>query len=301
MPERLSTLLIVPLMVFTKVMTPFIMLLNGMANASLRLFGVQPVSELKEVHSTEELRLVVLQSRAHGALGESDSRMLAGVLDFHDKKAHDVMRPRTEVVAISADATEEQVREIVQRERYSRYPVHEGTLDDVTGVFLAKDFWLHDGGRPFSVREATRPVIFVPASRPAQRVLDDFRKKRAHMAVVLDEYGGMAGMVTLEDLVEEVMGDIADEYDQVARDSVEVNGVLELAGGMSLVDVRSDHHLDIPEGMWTTLGGYVFGKLGRLPEVGNRVRFPGGELEVVAVDGKRIAAVRVHRASRRPT
>jgi putative hemolysin len=115
------------------------------------------------------------------------------------------------------------------------------------------------------------------------------------MAVVLDEYGGMAGIVTLEDLVEEVIGDIADEYDPLERDAVETDGVLELAGSMSLVDARSNHHLAIPVGMWTTLGGYVFGQLGRLPEIGNRVRFPGGELEVVAIEGKRVAAVRVSR------
>jgi CBS domain containing-hemolysin-like protein len=300
MPERLSGLLILPLMVFTKLMTPFIAALNGMANASLRLFGVQPVSELKEIHTTEELRLVVRQSRAHGMLGESNSRMLAGVLDFHDKKAHDVMRPRTEVVAIATNCTEDQVRETIRRERYSRYPIYEKSLDEVTGVLLAKDFLLRDESLPFAVGEAVRPVLFVPATRSAERVLDDFRKQRAHMAVVLDEYGGMAGIVTLEDLIEEVVGDIADEYDPLERDAVEVNGVLELSGSMSLVDVRSNHHLPIPEGMWTTLGGYVFGQLGRLPEVGNRVRFPGGELEVVAIDGKRVAAVRVLRAKGPP-
>jgi CBS domain containing-hemolysin-like protein len=298
MPERLSSLLILPLIVFTRMMTPFIALLNGVANASLRLVGVQPVSELKEVHSIDELRLVVLQSRAHGALGESDSRMLAGVLDFHDKKIQDVMRPRTEVVAIRVDADEDEVRDIVRRERYSRYPVYQTSLDDVIGVLVAKDVLLPDETKPFAVRDAVRDVLFVPATRSAARVLDDFRKKRPHLAVVLDEYGGMAGIVTLEDLVEEVIGDIADEYDQPHRESVEVDGVLELAGNMSLIDVRSDYHVEIPAGMWSTLGGYVFSTLGHLPKVGDRVRFPGGELEVIAVDGKRVAAVRVLRSKR---
>jgi putative hemolysin len=113
------------------------------------------------------------------------------------------------------------------------------------------------------------------------------------MAVVLDEYGGTAGIITMEDLVEEVIGDIADEYDAMSRTSLEMNGVLELAGTLSLIDVRSDHRLAIPEGEWTTLGGYVFAKLGRLPKIGDRVSFPGGELEVVAMDGRRVAALRV--------
>jgi CBS domain containing-hemolysin-like protein len=299
MPERLSSWVILPLMLFTKVMTPFIALLNGAANASLRLFGIQPVSELKEVHSTEELRMLVLQSRAHGALGESDSRMLAGVLDFHEKRVQDVMRPRTEVSAIPVDATEEEVRELLRQERYSRYPVYENSLDEVIGVLLGKDIWLHDGQEPFELRGALREPLYVPASRSAERVLADFRKTRAHMAIVLDEFGGTAGIVTLEDLVEEVIGDIADEYDQVDREAVETDGILELAGNLSLVDVRSDHRLAIPEGSWHTLGGFVFAQLGRLPRVGDQVRFPGGELEVIAVEGRRVAAVRVSRATAR--
>jgi putative hemolysin len=120
------------------------------------------------------------------------------------------------------------------------------------------------------------------------------------MAIVLDEYGGTAGLVTMEDLVEQVIGDIADEYDPATRTSLESDGVLELAGALSVIDVRSDHELAIPEGDWTTLGGYAFAKLGRAPRIGDRVGFPGGELEVIAIDGRRVAALRVHRARSRP-
>jgi CBS domain containing-hemolysin-like protein len=296
MPERMTGWLAIPLILFARLMTPFIALLNGTANASLRLFGVKPMSEAQHVHSPDELRMLVMQARAHGTLDESDSAMLAGVFDFHEKKVHDVMRPRTEVVAIPVDATEAQVREVVGRERYSRYPVFLDTLDDVVGVFLAKDLWTSQGTTTFSLKELMRDPLYVPATRPAVRVLDDLRKTRAHMAVVLDEYGGTAGIVTMEDLIEEVIGDIADEYDMVARESVLVDGVLELAGNLSLIDVRSDHKVHIPEGDWTTLGGYVFARLGRIPRVGDRVTFPGGELEVIAMDGRRVAGVRVNRA-----
>ena len=295
MPERLSGWVALPLMAFAKVMTPFIAVLNGTANASLRLFGVKPMSESRHVHSPEELRMLVMQARAHGTLDESDSAMLAGVFDFHEKKVQDVMRPRTEVVALSIDASEDEVRVTLERERYSRYPVYQESLDDVVGVFLAKDYWLHNRKSRFNLRELVRDPLYVPATRPAVRVLDDLRKTRAHMAVVLDEYGGTAGIVTMEDLIEEVIGDIADEYDMVARESVEVNGVLELAGNLSLIDVRSDHRVNIPEGDWATLGGYVFARLGRIPRVGDRVVFPGGDLEVIAMDGRRVAGVRVNR------
>jgi CBS domain containing-hemolysin-like protein len=295
-PEAVSRALAAPLMVFARVMAPAITLLNGTANWMMRKAGIAPASEAQHVHSPEELRLLVMQARAHGTLDETDSAMLAGVFDFHEKKAYDVMRPRTEVAALDVEATEDEVWEALRRERYSRYPVYRDTLDDVVGVFLAKDLWLHDGTEPFSLEKAVRPALYVPSSRPAERVLDDLRKTRAQMAVVLDEYGGTAGIVTMEDLVEEVVGDIADEYDLASRTAVVTDGVLELAGSLSLVDVRSDYGLRIPEGDWSTLGGYVFGTLGKLPRIGDRVTFPGGELEVVAMDSRRVAAVRVHRS-----
>jgi CBS domain containing-hemolysin-like protein len=295
MPERVSGVIALPLMLFSRVMSPFIAVLNGTANWLLRLFGMQPMSESHQVHSPEELRLLVMQSRAHGALDESDSAMLAGVFDFTEKRVRDVMRPRTEVVALEVDASEQEVRELLRRERYSRYPVYRESLDDVVGVFVAKDLWLHDGKAEFRLENFVREALYVPSTRAATRVLDDLRKTRAHLAVVLDEYGGTAGIVTLEDLVEEVIGDIADEYDMASREAIEVDGVLELTGAMSLVDARSDHRLRIPEGEWATLGGFVFGALGRVPKIGDRVRIPGSELEVVAMDGRRVAAVRVHR------
>lgn len=294
-PERVSLVVSRPLILFSRVMSPFIGVLNGVANALLGLFGIRPVSESHHVHSPEELRLLVMQARAQGTLNETDSQMLAGVFDFHEKKARDVMRPRTDVAAIPADADEDAVWRILRSERYSRYPVIGDSLDDVVGVFLAKDLWLHPRTERFDLTQFIREPLFIPDSRPAERVLDDLRRTRAHLAVVLDEYGGTAGIITMEDLVEEVVGDIADEYDLASREALELDGVLELAGSLSLIDVRSDYRVAVPEGDWTTLGGYVFNALGRLPRIGDRVSVPGADLEVVAMDGKRVAAVRVNR------
>ncbi|HCU12283.1 MAG TPA: hypothetical protein DGB72_09175 [Gemmatimonadetes bacterium] len=294
-PEKTARAVVRPLLVFSRVMSPFIWVFNGAANSLLRIFGVEPIND-PEGHSPDEIRFLVMQAHARGTLDESDRAMLAGVLDFHEKKARDVMRPRTEVVALDIEATEEEVWEILRRERYSRYPVYRDSLDDVTGVFLAKDLWLHSGDAPFNLADFVREPMYVPDSRPAERVLDDLRKTRAHMAVVLDEYGGTAGIVTMEDLVEEVVGDIADEYDFASRESIVTDGVLELAGSLSLIDVRSDYRIQIPDGDWTTLGGFAFAKLGRLPRMGDRIPIPGGEMEVVAMDGRRIAALRIHRA-----
>ena len=299
-PEKTAKAVTPPLLVFSRFTSPFIWLFNGAANGLLRVFGVEPSSD-EEGHSPEEIRFMVMQAHARGTLDESDRAMLAGVLDFHEKKARDVMRPRTDVVALDVAASEEEVWEVLRRERYSRYPVYRESLDDVIGVFLAKDLWLHSGDAPFNLADFVREPMYVPDSRPAERVLDDLRKTRAHMAVVLDEYGGTAGIVTMEDLVEEVVGEIADEYDFASRESIITDGVLELAGSLSLIDVRSDYRVQIPEGDWTTLGGYAFAKLGRLPRMGDRIPIPGGEMEVVAMDGRRIAALRIHRAGARTT
>jgi CBS domain containing-hemolysin-like protein len=294
-PEGVSKLVARPLMIFSNITAPAIWVLNGASNALLRLFRIEPVSELEHVHSTHELRLLVTQAAEHGKLHESDSAMLAGVFDFHEKRARDVMRPRTDIVAIPIDATVDEVWAILRAERYSRYPVYEESIDEIVGVFVAKDLWLHEGPRAFVFKEHVRPTIYLPANRHAEKVLADLRKSRAQMAIVLDEYGGTAGILTIENLIEEVIGDINDEDDVAIRDAVESGGVLELAGTMSLVDARSDYELAIPDGEYATIGGFVFSELGRLAKIGDRVRVPGAELEVMAMEGRRIAAVRVLR------
>jgi len=295
-PERVSRRIVHPLRVFAWLASPFTVVLNGAANAMLRLLHIQPRSGHSSVHSSDELELIVRQSLEEGKFSETDREVLQGVFVFQKKKARDVMRPRTKVATLWIGAGEEEVWETLRAEGYSRYPVYDESPDDVVGVFLAKDLWMHDRAVPFELKPHVREALFVPEGRPAELVLNELRKTRAHMAVVLDEHGGMQGVLTLEDLVEELIGDIADEYDAAERMATTSDGVLELQGSLSLIDVRQDHHVEIPDGSWTTLGGYVFTRLGRVPRVGERVAFPGGELEVVAMDRKRVAAVRVLRS-----
>src|SRR6266566_7148295 len=158
-PEKTARAVVRPLMLFSRFMSPFIWFFNGAANSLLRLFGVEPVND-PEGHSPDEIRFLVMQAHARGTLDESDRAMLAGVLDFHEKKARDVMRPRTDVVALDVEATEQEVWEILRRERYSRYPVFRESLDDVIGVFLAKDLWLHSGDAPFNLADFVREPMY---------------------------------------------------------------------------------------------------------------------------------------------
>lgn len=292
-PEKMSRRIVLPLSVFAWLVTPFTVLLNASANGVLKLLGVRPNPGHSTVHSPEELELIVRQSLEEGKFSETDREVLQGVFVFQKKKARDVMRPRTKVVSVWIGATDVDVWETVRHEGYSRYPVYDASPDDVVGVFLAKDLWMHDSTKPFVLKDVMRDALFVPEGRPAELVLNELRKTRAHMAIVLDEYGGMQGVLTLEDLVEELIGDIADEHDAPLRSATTTGGVLELSGSLSLIDVRQDYHVEIPDGSWTTLGGFVFTQIGRVPRVGDRVSYPGGELEVVAMDRKRVAAVRV--------
>lgn len=295
-PERMARRIVYPLRAFAWLASPFTVVLNYSANSVLRLLHVKPATGHSTVHSPEELELIVRQSLDEGKFSETDREVLQGVFVFQKKKARDVMRPRTKVSSLWIGETEEEVWKTLRAEGYSRYPVYDESPDDVVGVFLAKDLWMHERGEEFVLRSYVRPAMFVPEGRAAELVLNELRKTRAHMAVVLDEHGGMQGVLTLEDLVEELIGDIADEYDGAERMATTSGGMLELQGSMSLIDVRQDYHVEIPDGSWTTLGGYVFTRLGRVPRVGDRVPFPAGELEVVAMDRKRVAAVRVMRA-----
>lgn len=247
------------------------------------------------------INMVAGVSAAPPAKPQATAKTKGSGSGLRGRKARDVMQPRTEIVAISVNAPGDEVRRIVRSERYSRYPVYRENLDDVTGVFLAKDMWQYEDEESFSLANHVRKVQYVPDNLDAERVLEDLRRSRAHMAVVLDEFGGTAGIVTLEDLIEEVIGDISDEYDSTAKLSVELDGVLELDATMSLADARIDYRVDVPDGEWTTVGGYVFGQLGRVPRVGDRVSMTGGHLEVVAMDGRRVAAVRVLPAWRAAT
>lgn len=274
--------------------------LAGFLNRVFALIGLAPPGAISHSFAIIGLAFLVatflrilVQSSIAFAANKATTEAAGGVFDFRDKRARDVMRPRTEIVALAEDASEDEVWRTVRTERYSRYPVFRDGLDDLVGVFLAKDLWLHPDSKAFVLRDYVRPAVYVPDNRPAERVLEDLRKRREHLAIVLDEYAGTAGILTLEDLIEEVIGDINDEYDFATRQAVESNGVLELQGSISLMDVRSEYRLHIPEGDWNTLGGYVFAQIGRVPRIGDRVRFAGGDLEVVAMDGRRVAAVRV--------
>jgi len=304
-PEEFARWFAPPLMVFAWFMSPFTFLLNRSAGLVLRAFR-QP-AELSEesVHSPEELRMLVEQSQEGGALQQQDAELIEGVFEFSEKSAREVMTPRTEIVALDIDATLDETIETIAEGGFSRYPVYEDSIDNVVGLVLAKDLLrlLRHPPERFDLRSLMRDVHVVPGSREVEEVLADFKRLKEHMAVVLDEYGGTAGIVTMEDLLEEIVGEILDEYDEPAPATAASTGEGQVLvpGTTHVGEMNERFGLDLPEEDYTTVGGFVFGSLGRLPVVGDRVTAGGAVLSVREMAGRRIEtlAVDLHAAGDR--
>jgi CBS domain containing-hemolysin-like protein len=292
-PETVSGLVVVPLMGFAWVMAGPIYLLNHTSAAVLRLFRIKSPTGHERVHSPDEIRMLVGQSQEWGTLEKSDARMLEGVFEFSEKTAEEVMTPRTDVVAIPGEASVEAAADVVAESRRSRYPVYSDTLDEIIGIVHAKDLLRAIRQSPGAlVSTLTRPPLFVPGTREVEDVLADMKRLKTHMAVVLDEYGGTAGVVTMEDLLEEIVGQIVDEFDAAERPPPATGAPL-LDGAMPVSHFNAEYAEQLSDLDYTTVGGWIFGQLGRLPKVGDRLPAGGKTLEVAEMEGRRVKAVRL--------
>ncbi len=315
-PEQIAKFLAPPLLLFAWVMTPFIWLLNHSANALLKMVGQSTTGMNETVHSPEEIRLLLEQAQESGSLQHADAQMLGAVFEFSEKNAREVMTPRTEIVAIEVNSTLPGILRIVEESGNSRYPVYDDTIDDIIGIVLTKDLLRilipaatgQSGataeGVEFSLRAIMRPVHMIPGSKEVEDVLADFKRLKIHMAIVLDEYGGTAGLITMEDLLEEIVGEILDEYDTPEDSDAPVKtraGETVVPGTTNIGELNERFGLDVPEDDATTVGGYVFGVLGRLPLPGDRVIAGGAIFTVREMDGRRIdsLAVDLHSAGDR--
>ena len=301
-PEQVARWLAPPLMLFAWIATPFIYLLNRSSQVVLRLSGQSPHLPAEPTHSPEELRMLIEQSQEGGGLLPRDAELIEGVFEFSEKNAREVMTPRTEIVALPVDATLDETLRIVEEGGFSRYPVYEESIDDIIGVVLAKDLLRllrayaagAEPAKPFALRDILRDVHIIPGSREVEDVLSDFKRLKEHLAVVLDEHGGTAGLVTMEDLLEEIVGEILDEYDDpLASDRAPVSGEVHLPGNTHIGELNDRFGLSVPDTEHTTIGGVIFGALGRLPVVGDRVSSGGALFVVSAMDGRRIETVAV--------
>lgn len=233
--------------------------------------------------------MLVTQMYEQGALAEEPVEMIRGVFDLSETTAGEVMTPRTEIVAVPVDASVDRTAEIILDAGHSRIPVYEGSLDRIVGVVLARDVWRAQRDGQQSIAGLIRPLPYVPDSKDIEGLLREMQEQRVHMAVVVDEFGGTAGIVTLEDLVEEIVGEIRDEYEvePPAIEEVET-GEIFVNGSVSIFDLNERYDLALPEDEYTTVAGYVMARLGHIPVVGEEVQFAGGRLRVVSMDGRRV-------------
>ena len=295
-PEGLARWLAPPLLLFALVTKPFTYFLNRSSQVILRALGQQAAGQIEAVHSPEEIRLLVEQSQESGQMQAHDADLIDAVFEFSEKNAREVMTPRTELVALPVEATLSEVLGVVQETGLSRYPVYDESIDNIIGLVLAKDLLpiLRHSTAEFSLRAIMRPVHVVPGSREVEEVLADFKRLKEHMAIVLDEYGGTAGVVTMEDLLEEIVGEILDEYDEPAE-APEREGpdVVVVAGSTHISELNERFGLSVPDEDYTTIGGFVFGALGRLPIVGDRVTAGNAVFTVREMDGRRIESLAI--------
>lgn len=293
-PEATSRWVAGPLIGFTTVTNPFIVVLNGSANLLLRALGMRPPTESERVHQPEELLMLARQSHRAGQLAREDVQMLEGVFEFTEKRARDVMTPRTDVVAFPETLSIAEAARRAAEAGRSRYPVFRDSVDDIVGTVHVKQMLaaLRDHDED-AVRTIMQPAVFVPGTREVEDVLADFKRLKIQMAVVLDEYGGTAGIVTMEDLIEEIVGEIYDEYDAAEPQPTADRDSVTLPGDMEIEDLNARYGLKLSDDDYQTIGGFVFGHLGRLPQPGDRVHTPGAVFEVLAMDGRRVGRLKM--------
>lgn len=293
--ENLALFVVWPLFVFHKLGYPVIVLFNKTARMILALLGFEPASNAELAHSEDELRMLVSASHRGGVLDQMESELLDNVFDFADRLAREVMVPRQDMTCLFTDDSFEENMKVVKETGHTRYPLCEEDKDHVIGMVHIRDLMDLDlrGGYDQDLRTVVREILVVPEGMSVAKLLQFMRRKRTHLAVVADEYGGTAGLVAMEDVLEEIVGDIQDEHDEEEPDvQRSQDGTYEFDGRVLLDDVSELLNIRLEEHEEDTIGGYIFGLLGRRPEIGDQVNIGDYTFDVLQVNGFRVVRVK---------
>jgi CBS domain containing-hemolysin-like protein len=276
---------------------PFIAFLYWLTDLILDAIGLTRQAEHSLVYTEDELKLLVSASRMQGYLEASEQEMIERVFAFADVETDEIMVPRTEMLALPATSTLDDIADLVATTGHTRFPVYGDHLDDLIGVFHAKDLirqQFQTGLNDFNIRRFVHPAVFVSAHTPLDELLATMKAKRTHMVIVVDEYGGTAGLVTLEDVLERIVGDVDDQFDNGPAEIEHLdNGVVKVSGLLSIAEVNERFGTSIEDEYYNSLGGFVFGQLGRKPEVGDEIRANGHLFRVSELDGLRIDRIEI--------
>jgi CBS domain containing-hemolysin-like protein len=302
--EGTALALAAPVRAFFTTFAPFVWVLRRSTEFVLKTFGLEPPGAEIDAMSEAELRLLLTRSTEQGQIEQEERGMIEKVFDFADKDAADVMVPRPEVVAISISLPPQEALAAVISSPYTRYPVYRETFDDVVGILHVRDLFsaVYDKGvNDVHLEELLRPAHIVPETKDLASLLQEFRRTNTHFAIVVDEYGAMAGILTLEDLIEEIVGEIEDEFDVAEVQIEQIDEDTYRISGMFPIDEFNERFgTELPDADFHTVAGFVFGQLGRAPEPGDDVSWNGVRFDVLEVDGNRIEKIGVNFIERPP-
>ena len=295
--ERVALWISRPLTISRLLLRPVVWVVNASTNFILRPWGIR-LGEEMEAHSEEELRIMITSSTASGVLDPEEREYLNNVFDFGDRVAREILVPRPDIEALPSDAPLAELAERAAFGRYTRYPVYEGELDNILGAVHVKDLFRAAGEDPkgFDIRSVIRECLVVPENKPIEQILREFQTRKLQMAIVIDEWGSVEGLITIEDVLEEIVGEIQDEFDE-GEAAIEPigEGLFAVDGRIPITDVNEHFDLDLPHQDFETIGGYVLGSLGRPPEAGDSVEADGATLHVKSVDGQRVSMLTLQR------
>lgn len=298
-PETTALVVAKPMSFITKIFTPFIFLLNGFGNWLLSLMKIPPAHVGHLVHTVEELDMIIDESHKEGVLNDTEKDILQNVFKFSDIMAKQVMVPRPDVVSIPIDISQEELKKLTIENQYTRYPVYEEDLDKVVGILHLKDLYtLIIEGKEIILKDILRPAILVPETLTIDKLVHEFKTKRAQMALVIDEFGGVSGLVTLEDVLEEIVGEVQDEFDEEEANIRQIYENEYIANAMMRIDEFNDYFQleaqnEVEDEDIETIGGLVIKNLGHIAKEGDCCTIDGFTFKVVEVDGARIVKIKI--------
>lgn len=295
-PVRTSLFIALPLRFFYVVFRPFIWMLNGFANAILKVFGIENTSANEAHHSSEELQYLLDQGKESGVLDSTEHELIKNIFDFNERVAKNIMVPRTKISGVEMHCTKEELLNTLIKEGYSRMPVYDNTIDKIVGIVQAKDILpLLVNQTDFNLQDIIRKPYFIPETKKINDLMSELQLKRILIAIVLDEFGGTAGMITLEDIVEELVGEIQDEYDEEKPIVEKVNSTEFIVNALaSIYDVNSELPHDLPEdGDFDTVSGWLGDIFGKIPEVGEQKEANGYNITVLKKSEQNIESVKL--------
>lgn len=298
-PEDIALASARPMNFFSSTFKWFIDLLDYATRQILRLFGLKIVGGHSVIYTVEDIKHILTESEEGGIIQHPEREMLNAIFGLGELLVRQVMIPRTEILAVEADATLDEITKIVTQTTFTKLPIYEDDLDQILGILHVKDLLLtmeSSSNESYTARKLAREALYVPETLPVNALLRQFRDNRQHIAIVLDEYGGTAGLVTLEDLLEEIVGEVSDPFDSTTPEIEILPDGSALINGLTLIEEVNMHlHLDLQDPHYDTIAGYFLGKIGRIPREGDEIESDEANLKVESMDGLRIDTIHLSR------